>query len=171
MRTAGRKWMGTMFLAAALAAEALGTVPVLAKEAYRVVDNAETKAEAKQKARKIVYKKSSSTKKNTKVKSYGYKYTRGIRYICSVDDHMDWRSDGKKVLRSSAFQTTSGICVSKMGIRKNNVRSTSYVHTYDGEKCFTFGIQVKGVTLGFTQEYVDRLMGYATGLFNVRPNV
>ena len=164
------KLMGFL-LAAAMIAETGGPAMVSAKETYQVVDEAETRTEARKKAKRLVFKKSSSTKKNAKTKSYGYKYTRGIRFLCSVDDHMDWRSDGKKILRSSAFQTTSGICVYKNGIRKNKTRSTNSVHAYDGEKCFTFGIQVKGITLGFSQEYVDRLIGYASGVFQVKPNV
>lgn len=99
--------------------------------------------------------------------TYDYWISRGEKYIAYVKSTIEWSTNSSKILDVDKHQDVSGIFVQGGGITKITSKSTSTKHVYDCETVYLVGAEIKGVTLGYTTSWDDRVTIYRSGAASV----
>ncbi|MBE5926680.1 MAG: hypothetical protein E7270_06925 [Lachnospiraceae bacterium] len=99
--------------------------------------------------------------------TYDYWISRGEKYIAYVKSTIEWSTNSSKITAVDTDQDVSGIFVQAGGIKKIGSKSTSTKHVYDCETVYLVGAEIKGVTLGYTTSWDDRVTIYRSGSASV----
>ena len=94
---------------------------------------------------------------------YDVSIRRGIEYIASVKSTIEWSTNSTQIKQVDKKQIVSGINIAKGGITKIESKSTKTKHVYDCKTKSIVGVEVGGITIGYTHTYVDRITIYKNG--------
>ncbi|SHG16382.1 hypothetical protein [Ornithinibacillus halophilus] len=88
---------------------------------------------------------------------------RGLKYLAYSKNIIYWSTNSSSVTSSDADQDHSGLFVRNKGYSKLSSLSSSTRHTYNFKNEFLAGAVVGGVTLGFSDMFVDQGRAYQSG--------
>lgn len=97
--------------------------------------------------------------------------TRGIKYFCWVKDEITRKANSKKILDVDTNQKRSGFFIELKGIKKEKARSNNSKHSYLCKHTFLAGAEIKGFSLGWSDDINDRWTIDKYGISKFYPDV